>query len=188
MSVGDKLDVNVQMEFVIMEGWDTRDNRAAPIAKTAEGKTVLFYREFHKILRPGETWLCRIDVVRDNHINAVPISRIGESAPSEALRVADVRLPDSITEMLVKNLTDSLDELLYTDEENGKRIIEAGKKLKSAEAAFLKAKADYDTLNSTNLSAQQKIKDLRLGIDRLKRLSAFDLKDESAEDFWDRRT
>lgn len=183
-----KLDVNVQMEFVILEGWDNRDNRMAPIAKTPEGKTVLFYRESHKLLRPGETWLCRLDTVRDTHINAVPLERRSTSAISEASRVADLRLPDTITQLLITKLEAELKEQEESVGENNEDIAHLKKQIELTEQELRAYKENYSNLVALHADRIQKIIDYRAGIDKLKRLASNDVGVESAEDYWEKRT
>lgn len=182
-----RLEINLQMEFMIVEGWDSRENRACPIAKTQEGKTVLFYREHHNIMRPGETWLCRIDTIRDTHLHAVPLERKSGSSESETLRVADVKLPDTVSQVIIANLSISLSE---TEKELKKQEVLRAAAEKSVAALDEQMKAERRVLaeaQAKEATARNMANDLRSSLEKLKRLAAADVMETPAA-FWERKT
>jgi|APFre7841882590_1041340.scaffolds.fasta_scaffold35034_3 hypothetical protein len=137
--------------LTIQEGRDD-NGRETPIAKIGAGKIILFPYEYHKDLKVGEIWECRIIEDNQRYAKAVPIKKV-------SIAQWDINSFSPLPPILARVLLDAL----YP------RKKEAEEKLGPAETRYLELCNEIDKTNLKLKGMKEEMEELGPVIDKLKR-------------------
>lgn len=104
--------VSDEIELFIEVGYDDAKRRKSPVSRMPDGRVVIFRREHHNYMKPGETWLCIIDEDRSNMVVATPHRRLSASPiTQENDRRKAEKMPPEVATVIVNTLEDRIHHL-----------------------------------------------------------------------------
>ena len=108
-----------EVEVFVEVGYDDERRRQCPTGKNRDGRRIVFRREHHNFLRPGEVWLCNILEDRSNCLIVAPFKRL-QSSPLEQVKEQKAtmeRLAPEVATTIVNALEDKMTKLKTREEE-----------------------------------------------------------------------
>jgi len=113
------------IDVFIDVGYDYKTERKCPVGTYQDGRKIVFRREHHNYLKPGEVWRCNVIEDRHNCIIAAPFKRTQASPIQQHNTNKQVeRLPPEVATTIVKTLQDKLNILKKKQETIDKETLE----------------------------------------------------------------
>lgn len=108
-----------EVEVFVEVGYDNERRRQCPTGKNRDGRRIVFRREHHNFLRPGEVWLCNILEDRQNCLIVAPFKRL-QASPLEQVKEQKAtmeRIAPEVATTIVNALEDKMTKLKMREEE-----------------------------------------------------------------------
>lgn len=108
-----------EIEVFVEVGYDDERRRQCPVGRHQDGRRILFRREHHNLLRPGEVWICNILEDRASCLIVAPFKRT-QSSPIEQAKEQKAmieRLAPEVATTIVNALEDKIAVLRKREEE-----------------------------------------------------------------------